>query len=131
MPESSTRVRDCPHFRVAAFDLANWIEKQGEESWWSVDGDPLLTQRLDFPCPGEDLAVELRKIAKPLLILDSKDKPTAAGETVSAVQLDEIAYRDHSGDRVFQLCWENGSTDWLLIEDTETSESGFGLDDEE
>lgn len=131
MPKSSTRIRDLPHYRINAAELAKWIKGQGEESWWSVDGDPILTQRLDFPCPGEDLAESLRTLGKPLLLLDARLKPIAAGETISGDQIDDVAYFDHSGDRVFQLCWEEGpDADWLLVEDTESSEGmdGFGND---
>jgi hypothetical protein len=131
MPESSTRVRDLPHFRIHAADLAKWVESQGDESWWSVDGDPILTQRLDFPCTGDELAGVLRKLGKPLLLLDVKEPPTATGEAITFHDLDRVAYRHHSGDRIFQLCWEDGpDVDWLLVEDTETSESILGDDEE-
>ena len=29
-------------FDLTADELAKWIERQGDASWWSVDGDPLL-----------------------------------------------------------------------------------------
>ena len=133
MPKSSTRIRDLPHYRINAAELANWLDGQGDESWWSVDGDPILTQRLDFPCPGADLAESLRKSGKILLLLDPRETPIAAGEMISGDQVDVVESKDHSGDRVFQLCWEESpDVDWLLVEDTEISQGihGFGNDAE-
>ena len=54
-----------PHYQLPTDALATWIEEQGTATWWSVDGDPLLMERLDLPCPGDELASELRKIGKP------------------------------------------------------------------
>jgi hypothetical protein len=131
MPESSVRIRDLPHYRIAAAELAKWIADQDEESWWTVDGDPVLTQRVDFPCPGPDLAVALIQIGKSLLLLDPRDTSTASEETISSQQLDDVAYTDDFGDRVFRLCWEDGpDVDWLLVEDTQTSENSAGLNGE-
>jgi hypothetical protein len=132
MPASSTRIRNLPHYRIGAPELAKWIENQGDESWWSVDGDPLLTQRLDFPCPGADIATELRRLGNPLLLFDARREPTATGESISPDQVSDVAFTDHDGNRVLQLCWAQGpDVDWLLVEDTETSESSFGVDDDE
>jgi hypothetical protein len=132
MPKSSTRIRDLPHFRISAEDLAKWIEDQGPDSWWSVDGDPLLMQSVGFPCPGEDLAAALRQLGKPLLLLDSREKPSAAGQTIRSTQLADAAYTDPSGGRVFPFCWEDGpDSDWLLVEDKESAARSRGLDDDE
>ena len=68
-----TGIRAGPHYEVAAGELAAWLEQQGEDRWWTVDGDPLLTGRLAFPCPADELAPELRKIGRPLLVQAKKD----------------------------------------------------------
>jgi hypothetical protein len=44
-------LRDEPHYTIASSELASWLEMQGTDRWWSVDGDPLLTGRLSLPCP--------------------------------------------------------------------------------
>ncbi len=129
MPDAILRIRDLPHFRLRASDLAAWLEAQGEESWWSVDGDPVLTQRLDFPCPSDELAEELRRFDRQLLLLDSRAQPCARGEVLASSGLDEVAYSD-DGNRAFQFCWADGpDVDWILFEDTETGRSSLGLDD--
>lgn len=132
MPQSSTRLRDLPHYRVSAEELAKWLDEQGDESWWSVDGDPILTELVNFPCPASELAAKLRVVGKQLLLLDSDKGSTANGEPIAAQELDGVAFIDQSGDRVFQFCWEVGpDVDWLLVEDRETSESYSGLDEKE
>jgi hypothetical protein len=43
-------IPDEPYFRLPARELAAWIEQQGADTWWNVDGDSILTGRLSFPC---------------------------------------------------------------------------------
>ena len=122
MPKSVTRIRDVAHFRVSSSVLADWLIDQEEQSWWTVDGDPTLMHRLDFPCPAADLAAVLKQINKTLLVLDTKglveQRKLAATHTLSLDELDGVAQQDDFGDRVFQLYWEGGpDVDWALIED--------------
>ncbi|MEX2121410.1 MAG: hypothetical protein WD847_17585 [Pirellulales bacterium] len=132
MTGSTLHIRQLPHFRLHSAELAKWLDQQPEDSWWSVDGDPLLTERLDFPCPPDELAGALRKVNGDLLLLDSRDEPSAKGDMLTADQLDAVAYIDEHNDRVFQLSWEGTpETDWILIEDRETGESSLALDDAE
>jgi hypothetical protein len=128
-----TGIRSGPHFEVAADTLAKWLEKQGQDQWWSVDGDPLLTGRLDFPCPGNELAIELMKIGKPLLVQARKEDATAKGQVITIEGLNEVvgtlADNLHSsragqlpgwsGDRILYCCWKGSTNDWLLSEDSE------------
>src|SRR5438094_670211 len=50
-------LRDEPHNKIASSELAAWLEQQGTDRWWTVDGDPLLTGRLILahvnPLPAE------------------------------------------------------------------------------
>lgn len=123
-----------PHYEIAATELAAWIEKQGADRWWNVDGDPLLTGRLMFPCPGDELAAELRRINRPLLVLDKHKSPDAKGQPITHEQLDALVGRlgenvqiseplpSWVADRLFFLCWKGRADDWLLVEDEETTE---------
>jgi hypothetical protein len=133
MRESTYRVRQLPHFRIAADELAKWLAQQPKETWWTVDGDPLLTQRIDFPCPSEDLAETIRGLKKRLLVLDSRLEPSARGETVSAMDLDRLAFTDEHDDRVFQLSWQDSEpdADWFLVEDKETGKNVAELEHSE
>ena len=127
-------LRDEPHYKIAASELAAWIEGLGADRWWNVDGDPLLTGRLSFPCPADELAAELRRINRPLLVQDRRQPASGRGEQISARDLDKLVTRLGDNvhgvktapwvdDRLFFLCWEDRGDDWLLVEDEETTES--------
>ena len=124
-----------PHFEVQSADLATWIERQGTTVWWNVDGDPLLTDRLEFPCLGDEFADALRQLNRPLLIQDPKKRKEANGKVIAVAELDSVAdlvgnnvqYKGDkpfwADDRTFYCCWKGSDNEWLLIEDRETSKS--------
>jgi hypothetical protein len=127
-------IATTPHYEIASSELATWIEEQGTDRWWSVDGDPLLTGRLAFPCPGDELAEELRRLDRPLLLQDKNRNPEARGQRISREELDGLTSRlgDNihatgaepawADDRLFYLCWKGAPDEWLLVEDSETTE---------
>ena len=131
-----TGIRAGPHYEIHAAELAEWLEQQGTDTWWNVDGDPLLTGRLTFPCPADELAAELRKIDLPLLVQANKDDAGAKGQLIKKDRLDGLVGRfaegvavpdqgqapPGGGDRVLYLCWKGSANDWLLVEDRETTE---------
>jgi hypothetical protein len=96
---ASMRIVDGPHYLVQAGHLASWIEAQGEEIWWRVDGDPLLMSRLMFPCPPDELAGELRKINRPLLVSDPNE--AGHGEEVAHGDLSRLLEREELGVRYY------------------------------
>src|SRR5579884_1720084 len=114
-------IRQQPHFRLQSKELAEWLDRQGNTSWWSIDGDPCLTERLNFPCPSDELADELRRINKWLLLLAPEERRDADGRDVKAEELDTLAQVDEFQDRAFQLCWDDcrPEIDWVLAEDVE------------
>jgi hypothetical protein len=127
-------LRHEPHLRIESSQLAEWLLKQGEDRWWNVDGDPLLTGRLSFPVPGDELAAELRRLNRVLLVQDRRQAPSGRGKLITAGDLDPLATRlgdnvrtngpppPWSTDRFFVLCWERSDDEWLLVEDVETTE---------
>ena len=126
-------LRNEPHFRIASSELADWLETQGVNRWWTVDGDPVLTGRLSFPCPADELAAELRRIRKPLLVQDRTVSRSGHGEVITAKELDRVVTRlgDNmaaqqkpawADDRLFFLSWADRDDEWLLAEDEETTE---------
>ena len=133
--ERTMSIQSEPHFEVPSGELAAWIEKQGPTVWWNVDGDPILTGRLAFPCPGDEFAEALRKINRPLLIQDPKKREDAVGQVITAADLDSVAdmlgsnvqYKGEkpfwADDRIFYCCWKGSDIEWLLTEDRETSKS--------
>ena len=128
-------IRSGPHYELASPELAAWLEEQGLDRWWNVDGDPLLTGRMTFPCPARRLAAELRKIARSLLIQAKKDDNAANGQPINRNQINAVVDRvgnniqmiqgeekpAWSEDRVLYLCWKGSIDEWLLVEDSETT----------
>jgi hypothetical protein len=131
-----TGIRSVPHYEIPSSELAAWLEEQGKDRWWNVDGDPLLTGRMTFPCPADELAAELRKIDRPLLVQAKKEDIGAMGQRVPKDKLDELVGHfvetNHplgpgpmppwGRDRLLYLCWKGSTYEWLLEEDSETTE---------
>lgn len=129
-----TGIRAGPHYELSSIDLAAWLEEKGEDRWWNVDGDPLLTGRLSFPCPADELAAELRRINRPLLVRAKKEDSAATGAMIDSTKLDELVEKSalwsqwSDGrfnrkpwvDRLLYLCWKGSPRDWLLLEDSQT-----------
>jgi hypothetical protein len=110
-------VTEAPYYTLPAEALAQWLEDQPEK-WWSVDGDPLLTSVVDFPCPCDELAPAIRRVGKHLLLHDRNPTSQARGEVIGGDRLDELAdtsNRKHK--KVLWLSWKDSDVDWLLIED--------------
>ena len=115
MPTIKNRVSDKPHYRIEAYNLATWIEDQGEDTWWSVDGDQLLMSRLSFPCPADELVTAIQAVGKPLFVLAAKDF-NANGSEISPDDVERLAvFRDQVARRL-NLCWIDSYDDWELTE---------------
>jgi len=116
--------------KIAAEELAKWL-CQDPDLYWTVDGDPILSGKLSFPCPGDELADALRQIGRPLEVLHQKGMPHTRGGTVTSAELDDLVETEELGTRVLQFRWKDGQNDWILIEDEETSESYRRLSSDE
>jgi hypothetical protein len=110
-------VKEKPHYKVSAKSLADWLETQPDK-WWSVDGDPLLTSTVDFPCPSDELAPVIRRVGTDLLIQDQNANSAAHGQGIAPNELDKLADTSNRKRRkIFRLCWVGSDVDWLLLED--------------
>ena len=120
---------------VSAAVMADWIEQQGADRWWTVDGDPVLTGRLSLPCPGDELANELRIVNLPLIVF-SEANGAASIAPLDTERLDafvrywgaaqsiESGGTHQSGARMLVLAWQRTpDSEWLLLEDLETTKS--------
>ncbi len=129
-------LRDEPHYQVASSELADWLERQGTDIWWSVDGDPTLIWRIHLPAPADVLAAELRRINRPLLVRDLNKAPTARGQQLTVQDLDQlVADRDDvpsavsgrrpgtGNDCILYLAWPDRDEEWMLVEDSPTTEA--------
>jgi hypothetical protein len=128
-------LRDEPHYQIASSELADWLERQGTDIWWSVDGDPSLIWRISFSCPADVLAAELRRINRPLLVRDRSNAPTARGQQITAQELDTLVSRlgddvqmtvpdprpAWMDERELYLAWPDRGDEWMLIEDVLTT----------
>ncbi len=140
-------IRGGPHYEIPAVELAAWLEGQGKDRWWNVDGDPLLNGRMTFPCPPKDLADALRQINRPLLVQAKKEDASAKGQVIGKEKLNDVvgyfAENLHVSDerelppwgkdRLLYLCWKGAFHEWLLAEDREAAEQmatdhGHGAD---
>jgi hypothetical protein len=95
----------------------------------------MLTDRVAFPCPGDEFAEALRQVNRPLLIQDPTKRQDAKGQVIGEAELDSVADRlgnnvQYKGekplwadDRIFFCCWKGSEDEWLLSEDRETSQS--------
>lgn len=125
-------------YELSSSTLASWVEEQGADEWWTVDGDPILTSKLFFPCPGDELAMELRQINRPMLLLTSPRQPIAAGTAIGPQDVDKFVQRlredllSHDDppvwakNRFLNLVWkdwDDSPAGWLLVEDLETTEN--------
>ncbi len=123
--------KDLPRLELDSAELANWLDKQAPEVWWLVDGDPLLTGNLSFPCPSDVLAKELRRVDQPLLLIPPSD--TKLGDRhISSSDLDSLVQKDQDRDeRILLLRWAKSpdSIDWTLIEDKESAKWALGIED--
>jgi hypothetical protein len=125
-----------PHYEIPSTELAAWLENQGKDRWWYVDGDPLLTGRRVLPCPASQLAEELVNINRPLLVQAKKEDTAAKGQVIGKDKLDDLVghWADDfpvsntqdlplwGHDRLLYLRWKGAPDDWLLVEDSETTE---------
>lgn len=126
-------VQEKPHYEISASDLAAWLERQGADRWWNVDGDPVLTGLLSVPCPVDELVNGVRRVDRPLLVLDKSASDQARGQRITADDLDGLACRlgdelrvvgkgdAWASDRFFVLEWKGAGVEWLLLEDEEST----------
>ncbi|MEE8452297.1 MAG: hypothetical protein V3R99_10295 [Thermoguttaceae bacterium] len=107
---------------LAAQVLADWLDRD-PDLYWTVDGDRRLATKISSPCPGDELAGVLRTIDQPLLVFDRRQPSPAKQKSVDVSQLDGLVETEELRTRVLQFQWEDSPTEWILIEDKETSES--------
>jgi hypothetical protein len=122
-------IRDNPHYLLPTTELAAWLRKQGEETWWNIDGDPVLNSYVTLPCNALALADEVAKIPRPLLL--ATKEPNARGQAITAADLDRLVQFSHPpgtvppdrNPRFFHLSWADSDEEWLIIEDPRTAAS--------
>jgi hypothetical protein len=107
---------ELPFYTISAKTLAEWLDDQ-PEAWWLVDGDPVLTSHVDFPCPSDELSAELRRVGKSLRMFDPRKNSRATGGRVSIKMLRELAdTNNNSKARTYFLSWEGDDNQWLLMD---------------
>lgn len=94
--------------------LADWLDTQEGDTWWNVDGVPELTDSLRLPCPADELASVLRRLAPDKLsVLGTADETPPAERGVALI---DGLVRDEGGARVLYLTWKESDA-WVLAED--------------
>ncbi len=126
--ENEKTLIDYPHAEVHSTVLADWLEQLGPDRWWNVDADYLMN-RLYTPAPASKLVAELRMLDRPLLVA-RPDKPVVVeGPILSPEGLEPFVQRvrryshpDVWSERLLYLRWADIPSDWLLVEDSATTE---------
>ena len=91
---------------------------------WLVDGDPELTSRICFPCPGDELANELRRIDRDLIVYTNKSLGMDDGLQIDSRVLPRLADTENRHhERNFLARWESSDIEWLLSEDKSAAEA--------
>jgi hypothetical protein len=135
-------IADESHYQISTSELAAWVEQQGPDQWWSVDGDSYLASRVPFPCRADELVAVLRRTDRELLVHDSQHRPDARGQAVTASDLDSLTRRldpaiheafeqpapKWASDRYLWLCWKGDPTEWTLTEDSGATEAFRGVE---
>jgi hypothetical protein len=126
-----------PHAEVPASVLADWVEQQGLDRWWFVDDDPLLCDLMWLPGPGDELAKQLRRVGRPLLVglpvgpAEVREPVRTAEELAPWVQRSRrYAYPKLYSERLLHLKWKDRPEEWLLVEDSPTAEAEALVDQE-
>ena len=124
---------NLPRLVLPSTELAIWLDKQDPDVWWLVDGDPLLTGNVSFPCPSDVLAEELRRINAPLILIPSKDIKLG-DRPITSDDLDALVQKEQDREeRIFLFRWTQPhfSHDWMLIEDKDSAKWARDDDDQE
>ena len=108
---------------ISSEELARWLDNQ-PETWWLVDGDPLLTSKIGFPCPSDELADELRQIGKNIIIYTDKAIGVKDGGQIDSRVLPRLADTENRyHERNFLARWQSSDIEWLLSEDKSAAEA--------
>jgi hypothetical protein len=110
-------------FVISSRELARWLESQ-PGTWWLIDGDPLLTSSIGFPCPAGELAEELRRIGKDIIISTDKTVGMDDGRQIDSLALARLADTENRyRERNFLARWQGSDIEWLLSEDKSAAEA--------
>lgn len=112
--------------------LSEWLRQQGDDSWWTVDGDSVLTELVDFPCPSGVLADVLTSTKCNLTFFDRSYTDGNRDQLENIGQIDQFVSKDDRGERVLELKWtDQQEQPWLLIEDSEMGKLSQALGEED
>jgi hypothetical protein len=83
-----------------------------------VDGDPVLTSEVDFPCPHEELSEALRKHGGTILVFPRFPAKSKVGRDPGFLNLDDLADTENPRkEKKFLAVWSGSDIEWLLSED--------------
>jgi hypothetical protein len=110
-------------FVISSQELARWLDSQ-PGTWWFVGRDDLLISRVNFPCPSDELAEELREIGKNIIIYTDKMIGIEDGREIDSEVLPLLADTENRyRNRDFLACWQGSNKKWLLTEDKWAAEA--------
>ncbi len=111
------------HVVISSQVLAKWLDSQ-PGSWWTVDGDPLLTSEIDFPCPNDELAEALRKLNKDIVVFTKASVRGNLKKELRPGDLDGLADTENPRmEKNILASWQRSDVQWLLTEDKSMAEA--------
>ena len=116
---------------IPSATLADWLDQETPNRWWAVDGDPILTGEVSFPCPTDELTAELRRINGTLEVKHHLNGTIPAGWVLDAAHFfSQGNMSEPEEERIFEMRWlkPRETNPWLLIEDTKTMEEMIKVD---
>jgi hypothetical protein len=127
-------IQNEPHYTIATADVAAWLERQGDDLWWTIDLDRFLIGRRRLPCTSSELAALFRPLERIVLVLDPHKNPDAHGQRIGPAELDGLVSRFNDDvppevdlgpagrDRYFYCAWPGSDDEWMLTEDGLTTD---------
>jgi len=102
---------------LTAEELAKWLVERAPDRLWSVDGEEQIEETLSLPCPGTELAAELRRRGGRLRL--SGPAGSVADNDRDLGTLSPVAYGE--GDEIaFRATWldaDSRGREWFIVTD--------------
>ena len=95
---------------VSVEEVASWLDANGADKLWTVDGETRLGRTVNLPCYGAELASAFRALGGDV---------TVVGDGVAEDAGLEAFLFDDDGGRAFAMTWSTHGQDdiWVLTED--------------
>ena len=102
---------------LTAEEFANWLVEQAPDRLWGVDGEDRIEMTLSLPCPGTELAAELKRRGGRLRLSGPPGANTSPHRDLGRLSL--VAY-GKDDEIIFRVAWLNDGNEgreWFVETD--------------